>query len=857
MKRRLPPLISLFAITSLLLAVGCGDDDVATPEDEEGRIIGTVALQEADDHAGVLVTAGEASTTTDSSGAFELARIEPGEVEVRAEMEGYLDESQTAEVEAGDETVVDFELSPEPTAPVIEEVTLDPEVLFPLETADVTVTAHDPDGTDLNYSYDVDEGFEIDGDGAQAVLTAPDSFDASGELTVSVEDASGLVSEYSIDVATESNEAPVIESMSAVPGEFDPGESGNLEVQAYDPQGSELSFAWSSPEGWELGSTDDSSVEITAPANPADAATIEVVVTDAGGAEAVGQLEVSTRPAQPPQIDELSAEPPQTSPGGQISLSVEATDPDGGELYFEWSAPSDWTIIDGQQPETTIVAPDEYGSVAHIELEVTNEFGASKSAQLLVSTVENLGPQISSISADPTEVTRGGTISLNVEASHPEEDELDYHWEAPSGWDLVEDSDAPESPELIAPDTPGVTDTVEVAVSDSTGAEAMVSVLVRTQTNLAPVIESLTTDPPSVVPGDTIVIEASAYDPDDSGLTYEWDVPADWDGASSSDVLELTAPETYATSATVTVTVDDGTDTTTASITVSTLPNIDPVIASFTATPAAVERGQESTLQVDAYHQYGEILDYEWSLVDDDDDDWTLDANEDTATLTAPDDAGQSVTVAVDVADDHGGSAQATLTVTTLDNNAPTIHSFTADPAVVSRGGESSLSVDATDPDGGSLEYTWTVDDDPDDDWTLDANEDTATLTAPDASGQSVTITVEVEDNHGYTAQASVAVETEDNQAPYISSFSADPQILSPGAESTLSVDATDPNGVTLSYDWSFADAGDEDDWTLSGAGDTATLSAPNANSASTTIVITVSDGHGGEATSEITVTTD
>lgn len=857
--------VFVFASTLCFGLVGCGDDDDVTSEDDDGIIAGTVTLEDADDHSGVLVTAGDdATTTTEADGSYAIPRLDAGEYDVTAAMDGYIDVTEQAEVEAGEETVIDFTLQPEPQAPVIVDVAVEPDVVFPGDEADVTVDAHDPDGGQLSYSFEAGNGFEIeDGDeDHQAVLTAPDEFDVQGQVTVTVEDDAGNTDERSVDVATETNDAPVIESISAVPGEFDPGQQGTLTVEAYDPQGSQLSYEWSAPEGWTLESDDEDEVTVTAPPTPAESATIEVAVSDEFDATSESEVDVTTAPSQPPEITELSVDPPQASPGEEIFLSVEAHDPDGSELDYHWSAPQDWTVVDGQQPQTSLIATDEYGATAVVTIDVIDEYGASATATAIVSTIENLGPRIESISADPTEVQRAGSIELYVDATHPDGDDLDYDWYAPGEWQIDEDPDAGHNPFVDAPDEPGLTDSVEVTVNDTDGATAEASILVRTRSNQAPVIDDLTANPASVIPNETVTIEASAYDPDGATLDYQWDVPSDWDGDSTSETLELTAPPEYDQTATIGLTVDDGVDTTTASVSVSTVPHLDPIIEDFSASPAAVDRGDSSQLGVQAFHPFGESLDYHWTLeddeVDDPDEQWSLSSNDDEATLDSPDIPGESVTVVVEVTDDHDGSATATLTVITRENQGPNITDFFADPTIVDRGKDSELTVDATH-DGDSLEYNWNTEDATHGGWELTntaSDSPTATLEAPDSSSESITVVVEVTDDHGDTTEASLVVETEANHDPYISSVTADPQILEPGQESTLTVDATDPNGESLSYDWGFVDSGDEDDWPLSESGNTATLTAPNDYEASTTVYVTVDDGYGGEATSEVIVTT-
>ncbi len=749
--------VALMATVALFMSLGCGSDDAGS-NDVSGDgppLYGTVTLEEAEDFSGVEVSAGDEAVTTEEDGFYEFESLAAGELEVTASHPDF--ESQTEEVEIveGESVVLDFEL------------------LLP----------HEP---------------------------------------------------------------PVIESISVVPNVLEPGAIGELEVVAYSPSDAALEFAWDAPQGWEIEPVDEATVELTAPNDIDQEASVEVVVEDEFGGQATDSVTVSTSEGSAPVITDISVEPTQVAPGEESMLEVEAHDPDGTELSYEWSVSSEWTVVDPDEAITALVAPDEFGVQAEVEIEVTDEYGLTASTQQTVSTIDNEGPEIESLSADPSEVLRGGIIDLEVVATHPQDVALTYDWSAPSEWTLIEDPDVPTMPELEAPDEPGVTGSVDVVVTDSEGKEATSSVLVKTSENQSPTIDSLNATPAAAIPGDTQTVEAVASDPDGFELDYDWDVPTGWEGTSADDELVLTAPDEYDASGTVTLTVDDGFATTSATVSVSTVQAVDPSISSLTASDEVVNRQGTSTLEVTASHDYDEELYYDWSV---DNGDWTLSESGETAELTAPDISSSSVTATVEVTDGHGGSAEQSVTVETSPNSDPEIASFEADPEVVDRQGTSTLTVDATDPDGEDLSYDWSMDNSG---WTISESGDTAELTAPDESESSVTVTVEVDDGYGGSATSNVTVSTAANQPPVISGFEADPEVVERQGTSTLTVDASDPDGEALSYDWST----DNSDWLLSESGETAELTAPDAPASSITVTVEVDDGYGGSATSEVTVST-
>jgi hypothetical protein len=84
------------------------------------------------------------------------------------------------------------------------------------------------------------------------------------------------------------------------------------------------------------------------------------------------------------------------------------------------------------------------------------------------------------------------------------------------------------------------------------------------------------------------------------------------------------------------------------------------------------------------------------------------------------------------------------------------------------------------------------------------------------------------------------------NNAPQIQGFTA-PDSAFPGSVVSITVNATDADGDTLSYTWS-ANGG-----TIDGSGATINWTAPVA-STNYTITVTVTDGNGGQVQDSVTI---
>ena len=85
------------------------------------------------------------------------------------------------------------------------------------------------------------------------------------------------------------------------------------------------------------------------------------------------------------------------------------------------------------------------------------------------------------------------------------------------------------------------------------------------------------------------------------------------------------------------------------------------------------------------------------------------------------------------------------------------------------------------------------------------------------------------------------------NSLPVISSLTADPDTVPPQGTSTITCDASDPDGDALTYKWT------EDGWVISGSGSTLTWTAPD-DEGTYSIGVTVKDSKGGTASEECEV---
>jgi len=214
-----------------------------------------------------------------------------------------------------------------------------------------------------------------------------------------------------------------------------------------------------------------------------------------------------------------------------------------------------------------------------------------------------------------------------------------------------------------------------------------------------------------------------------------------------------------------------------------TVSNYPPRIKSLAADPNPIVRNQETTLYCSAEDRESEELSYFWLS-----EDAAISGTGEEVTWTAPASSGEYI-VSCRVEDADGESDYMEVTINVLESLPPVINEIVAEPSIVETGGESSITCDASDPEGEDLIYNWSAET-----GTINGNGETVNWTAPDEVGL-YNIRCRVEDENGLEDSDSVAV-VAGRMVAYLP-FSGNAQDVS-GFENHGLV-----NGAELSYDQS------------------------------------------------------
>jgi hypothetical protein len=459
--------------------------------------------------------------------------------------------------------------------------------------------------------------------------------------------------------------------------------------QFYDPM--PATFTWSIAKG--PGTVDNTGM-YTAPS----AGTGHVYVqanTTVNGVNASGQGFALLM--QPPTIMSISAAP---NPVTSASLSVAAFDPNYGGLSYLWTtvaapAGAKAPTLSAATAATTNATFYQVGSYT-FQVAVTNEAGLTTLATVNVT----VNPVPTSIAMTPASaiVADGVPQQFTAHAFDQFQQPMaaTFTWSMASGAGSINSSTGLYTP----PATGAGTAIVKASATLNGGTVSRpATVTLQSPPTITPISGS-----PSPVNGTATTLKVVASNPNGGSLTYLWKALAHPSGAPAPTLSAAGAATTTATffqagsyTFQVTVTNQKGsTSVATVNVTVNS------VLTSVVMTPATatVLDGNQQQFTANAFDQFHQPIatTFKWSIAS-----GAGSINGTTGLYTAPISAAGAVSVKAS-ATLNGVNGTATVTLLA----PPAITSVSA-ALVAATGTSTTLKVAATNPNGGSLTYAWSV----------------------------------------------------------------------------------------------------------------------------------------------------
>lgn len=265
------------------------------------------------------------------------------------------------------------------------------------------------------------------------------------------------------------NHQPAIAGIEA-PEKVVPNGTCEITCIASDRDGDQLSYNWSASGGHISGT--GAVANWTAP-NSLGSYNITVMVTDGRGEKVTKQIAVEVRANRVPIISSLVADADWTTPAGIIQVTCTASDPDGDQLTYEWTAPAGY--VSGTGTVVNWTAPEEIG-VYYVTVVTKDSHGSSDTRTLSLTVAQEEPPVIEEllVTADHCYLK---TYSSGYKVGKEQEYHIEcivsdnssvvsYNWSCDDG----EISGEGSTITWTAPNPPGSTDvTVTVVVSDIAG----------------------------------------------------------------------------------------------------------------------------------------------------------------------------------------------------------------------------------------------------------------------------------------------------------------------------------------------------------------------------------------------------
>ncbi|OJH36916.1 Kelch repeat-containing protein [Cystobacter ferrugineus] len=246
------------------------------------------------------------------------------------------------------------------------------------------------------------------------------------------------------------NEAPLVDSLVANSTSVTPGGSVSLAASAHDPNvGDTLSFTWTAPSGSFAAAT-QASTTWTAPTTQGPV-NLSLTVSDSHGASLTvsvtvmvsagsGGAEVKVSLNTAPTVVSLTSSQSSLDVGQQTALSVSATDVDGDDLSYQWSATCVGSFTGASSSSATFTPsalPTTACNNCQVSVTVTDGRGGQNTGSLAVCVSKDAArhapPMIArSYQSSPT-AKASQVLTFEVEAIDPSGSALGFAWTASLG----------------------------------------------------------------------------------------------------------------------------------------------------------------------------------------------------------------------------------------------------------------------------------------------------------------------------------------------------------------------------------------------------------------------------------------
>lgn len=184
------------------------------------------------------------------------------------------------------------------------------------------------------------------------------------------------------------NSQPVILGVTVSSDRVLPSATCEITCEATDDDGDALSYSWEAAKGEVIG--EGPTIEWTAPGTEG-LYRLSVTAEDGRGGTVEYSTSLGVKANVEPQIEELSAAAEIVAPGDSTHISCEASDADGDQLAYDWSATGGEVFGDGKA--IIWLAPEEPGAYS-VEVSVHDAYRGESQRQIVMNVTESASPRL-------------------------------------------------------------------------------------------------------------------------------------------------------------------------------------------------------------------------------------------------------------------------------------------------------------------------------------------------------------------------------------------------------------------------------------------------------------------------------
>ena len=694
----------------------------------------------------------------------------------------------------------------------------------------LTLNSSDTEGDSVTYTAVVNSGSltaAVSGTGLN--LTPAVNWTGTASITATVNDGNGGTDSETFDlVVTAVNDAPVL---GAIGNQATAEDNAKVvALSALDDDGDSVTYAATVNSGSVAAAVSGASLTLTPAADWSGTANITVTVSDGNGGTDAESFDLVVAPVNDaPVLAAIGSRT--TNEDTNLAIALSAADPEGDAVSYDVAVASGNVTAPLAGNVLTVTPAADWHGTAVLAITVSDGNGGtdSETINVTVSSV-NDDPELTAIGAQSTD--EDTTKTLTLAGTDVDEDTLTYSATVASG--NVTATVTGTSLSLVPDDDWNGTANITITVSDGNGGTDSESVaLTVNSVNDAPELDNIANQTTNEDTAKTITL--SGTDPESDTLTYSASVSSGNVTASVAGTsLTLTPEDDWNGTASISVTVSDGTDTDsqTFSLNVSSV-NDAPVLATVSNQTTNEDTAKTVTL----------------SATDEEDDTLTYSATVNSGSVTA---TVSGAIVTLTPTDNWTGTAN--ITVSVNDGNSGvdtdafdlTVSSVNDDPELTAIGAQTTnedtnktLTLAATDIDEDSLTFSASSAS-----INVTANVSGTTLTLiPKAYWTgSANITVTVSDGNGGTDNETFALTVNNvNDAPVLAEIGDQETDEDTSLEITLST--TDEEDDSITYTAIL----DSENVTATVTGNTVEFTPEDDWNGVVNATVTAKDGNGGQ----------